>query len=205
MQGKRYSLKEFQDAACAAAAKRFGGLHGCLPVRTLEVRPAACLVSPCMRLECWRCRPSCSLAACWAAWNRTPPPAAPPLLPPPPSHPGTAPRPAAPPQREYWREREKAAGAPVLVEYGNDVDGSLFAEEDRLGATRWNLNVSLAGPLGATLVVGVVSSVFTGAAQLGAAHWNLDVSLVHMAHDHCFQAPERLVGFDVLAWEPCVS
>ena len=40
-QGKRYSLKEFQDAACAAAAKRFGGLHGCLPARTLEVRSTA--------------------------------------------------------------------------------------------------------------------------------------------------------------------
>lgn len=35
-------------------------------------------------------------------------------------------------------------GAPLLVEYGNDVDGSLFTEEDRLGATRWNLNVRVA-------------------------------------------------------------
>jgi len=48
-----------------------------------------------------------------------------------------------PAQREYWREREKAVGAPLLVEYGNDVDGTLFTEEDRLGATRWNLNVSV--------------------------------------------------------------
>lgn len=47
----------------------------------------------------------------------------------------------SPAQREYWREREKSVGAPLLVEYGNDVDGSLFTEEDRLGATRWNLNV----------------------------------------------------------------
>lgn len=37
LQGKRYSLREFQDAACAAAAKRFGGLHGCLPARLIEV------------------------------------------------------------------------------------------------------------------------------------------------------------------------
>lgn len=39
-QGKRYSLREFQDAACANAAKRFGGLHGSLPARCIEVRGA---------------------------------------------------------------------------------------------------------------------------------------------------------------------
>lgn len=76
--GKRYSLREFQDAACAAAAKRFGGLHGCLPARLIE--------------------------------------------------------------REYWRERQRRDGPPLLVEYGNDVDGSLFLGQDRLGASRWNLN-----------------------------------------------------------------
>jgi hypothetical protein len=36
-QGKRYGLKDFQDVACANAAKRFGGLHGCLPARYIEV------------------------------------------------------------------------------------------------------------------------------------------------------------------------
>jgi len=38
MQGKRYTLREYQDVACAAAAKRFGGLHGSLPARLVEVR-----------------------------------------------------------------------------------------------------------------------------------------------------------------------
>ena len=50
-QGKRYSLREFQDAACGAAAKRFGGLHGSLPPRTLEVRCAAL----CCAVLLWPC------------------------------------------------------------------------------------------------------------------------------------------------------
>ena len=49
--------------------------------------------------------------------------------------------PAPPPQREYWRERERQEGAPLVVEYGNDVEGSLFVPEDLLGRSRWNLNV----------------------------------------------------------------
>ncbi|KAI3430679.1 hypothetical protein D9Q98_005268 [Chlorella vulgaris] len=76
--GKRYGLKDFQDVACANAAKRFGGLHGCLPARYIE--------------------------------------------------------------REYWRERERHHGTPLTVEYGNDVEGSLFLPQDRLGRSRWNLN-----------------------------------------------------------------
>lgn len=51
-------------------------------------------------------------------------------------------------QREYWREREPRDGAPLWVEYGNDVDGSLFLREDALGATRWNLNVRALGGAG---------------------------------------------------------
>jgi histone demethylase JARID1 len=43
-------------------------------------------------------------------------------------------------QREYWRERERRDGPPLWVEYGSDVEGSLFLEQDRLGASRWNLN-----------------------------------------------------------------
>lgn len=49
--------------------------------------------------------------------------------------------PPLPAQREYWRERQRRDGPPLLVEYGNDVDGSLFLGQDRLGASRWNLNV----------------------------------------------------------------
>jgi hypothetical protein len=45
-------------------------------------------------------------------------------------------------QREYWRERERDHGTPLTVEYGNDVEGSLFLPQDRLGRSRWNLNVS---------------------------------------------------------------
>lgn len=51
-------------------------------------------------------------------------------------------------QREYWRERERRDGPPLVVEYGNDVDGSLFLEQDRLGASRWNLNVRRGSGLG---------------------------------------------------------
>ena len=47
---RRHSLREFQDAAVVAAARRFGGLHGCLPARTVEVR--ACVGGVCGRRSC---------------------------------------------------------------------------------------------------------------------------------------------------------
>ena len=46
----------------------------------------------------------------------------------------------------YWRERlGRLAGVGTTVEYGNDVDGTGFfsGEEDPLGRTKWNLNVSI--------------------------------------------------------------
>lgn len=42
LQGDRYSLRQFQERACENAAKRFGGLHGCLPARTIEVGGGPC-------------------------------------------------------------------------------------------------------------------------------------------------------------------
>ena len=60
-QGKRYSLKEFQEAACAAAAKRFGGLHGSLPARLVEVRAVAAPPGGCAGVGVWACVRRCSL------------------------------------------------------------------------------------------------------------------------------------------------
>lgn len=53
-------------------------------------------------------------------------------------------------QAEYWHERAAAAAAraagakraPLSVEYGNDVEGTLFHPGDELGRSQWNLGVS---------------------------------------------------------------
>lgn len=136
LQGKRYSVKEFQDVACATAAKRFGGLHGCLPTRTIEVRAAVHTTKRTCQGKVWTavCAAVLLHGAASAATTAHTPHLVSPL---------SLLSPNSPAQREYWREREKAVGAPLLVEYGNDVDGTLFTEEDRLGSTRWNLNVSV--------------------------------------------------------------
>ena len=103
------------------------------------------------------CRGACSGSTAW--WLRgcgrvgvraALQPALPPLLRPPPRHAALfhrpmcrCPHPAHPrcSQREYWRERGRTEGPPLCVEYGNDVEGSMFVEQDRLGGSRWNLNV----------------------------------------------------------------
>jgi hypothetical protein len=54
---------------------------------------------------------------------------------------GTLPTPTV--EAEYWRERAAApGGGGLLVEYGNDVEGTAFHPGDPLGETSWNLNVS---------------------------------------------------------------
>lgn len=129
LQGKRYTLREFQEAAAVAAAKRLGGLVGCLPARTIEVRAARGMGTAGRGGECRQGALVCAR-----------------LLDPPPTHTIT-PTPLHPVQREYWRERGRGgqggahAQPPLYVEYGSDVDGTLFVPQDALGATRWNLNV----------------------------------------------------------------
>eukprot|EP00887_Chlorella_sp_A99_P003889 scaffold11.g3889.t1 len=42
-------------------------------------------------------------------------------------------------EAEFWREWERRDGAPLVVHYGLNVEGSAFVDEDPLGATAWNL------------------------------------------------------------------
>lgn len=82
-------------------------------------------------------------------------------------------------QREYWRERERREGPPLLVEYGNDVDGSLFMRDDRLGASRWNLNVRVfVGWVGVGEgAVGGVGALRGAGPGRGASRRNFDLFL----------------------------
>lgn len=70
------------------------------------------------------------------------------------------------PQEAYWRHHAAAKSKLRPVEYGNDVEGTAFAEPDMacpLGSSAWNLAVGAPQPSCSRLNVGLVSGKKPGA------------------------------------------